>query len=540
MERSLNHAHILGYNRAVAPHSPASSTRQITRAAGIVMLTFVVSRVLGLARDIVISAHFGTSDALDAYVTAFRIPDIIFTLMAGGALASAFIPTFSGYLVKEDEEGAWRLASGVINLLLVSLSLASLAAAIFAEPIVTYLLAPGYGADKVALTVPLMRLLLVAPVIFSVSGVVMGVLNARQQFWLPGLAPAMYNLAIIAGAIFLSPTQGIYGLAIGAVIGAGLHFLVQVPGLIALGARYTPRLSLRDPGVRQVLRLMAPRVLGLAVLQINFLVETSLGSRLGTGAVSALNYAWRVMLLPQGVVAQSVATAAFPTFADQFARGRLDELRSALSATLRAILFIAIPASIGLVVLRTPLIQLLFERGQFQDTSTELVATALGFYGLGLIGHSGVEILTRAFYALHDTRTPVKLGVVSLVLNLILSLTLIGPLHIAGLALANTVAALTEMALLALMLRSRLGGLDDRRLMTAALKTLAASAIMAVGVWGYLGATTGVGTIMRGVGGIVVGAAVFGVAALVLRIEELQRILHILTGRSGWLTRFAK
>jgi putative peptidoglycan lipid II flippase len=495
------------------------------------MATFVASRLLGLVRTMVIGTHFGTSDALDAYLAALKIPDIIFTLMAGGALASAFIPTFSGYLARDDDEGAWRLASGIVNLLLVILSLSALAAALFAEPIVVYLLAPGFTPEKQAMTVPLMRLLLIAPVIFSVSGVVMGILNAKQEFWLPGLAPIMYNLAIIGGAIFLSPSTGIYGLAIGAVVGAGLHLLVQIPGLVKAGARYTLRLSLRDPGVRQVLRLMAPRILGLAVVQINFLVETILGSRLGTGAVSALNYAWIVMLLPQGVVAQSVSIAAFPTFADQFARGKLDELRSALSATLRAILFIAIPASVGLLVMRVPLIQLLFERGEFQDTSTELVATALGFYALGLIGHSGVEILTRAFYALHDTRTPVLLGVVSLVLNLILSLSLIGPMQIAGLALANTVAALTEMVLLAVTLRARLGGLDDRRVVTSALKTATASLAMALGVLGFLSLTEQAGAIARGAGGILVGSCVFGGTALLLRVDELQSVIRVIRRR---------
>ena len=378
---------------------------------------------------------------------------------------------------------------------------------------------------------PLMRLLLIAPIIFSVSGVVMGILNAKQNFILPGLAPIMYNLAIIGGATFLSPSMGIDGLAIGAVIGAGLHLLVQVPGLIKVGARYSARLSLHDPGVRQVLRLMAPRVLGLAIVQINFLVETILASNLGTGAVSALNYAWRVMLLPQGVVAQSVAIAAFPTFSDQFARGQLAQLRSALSATLRVILFIAIPSAIGLLVLRVPLIQLIFQRGQFQDTSTELVATALGFYALGLIGHSGIEILTRAFYGMHDTRTPVALGVVSLIVNLVLSLSLINVLGIAGLALANTIAALTEMALLAWVLRSRLHGLDDRRVVITAAKTLIASLVMALGVAGYLQITTTAGILVHAGGGLLVGAGVFALAAWLLRVEELHTLLGIVTRR---------
>ena len=256
-----------------------------------------------------------------------------------------------------------------------------------------------------------MRLLLIPPIIFGISGVVMGILYAHQSFWLPGLAPSMYNLGIIVGAIVLAPTLGVFGLAIGAIFGALLHLLVQVPGLIKVKARYSARLAVRDPGVREVMRLMLPRMFGVAVVQLNFLVETSLASLLGAGAVSALWYAWRIMLLPQGVVAQSVATAAFPTFADQYARGQFQQLRSSLAATVRSILFIAIPAAIGLLVLREPIIQLLFERGQFTETSTELVAAALGAYALGLIGHSGVEILARAFYALHDTKTPVLLGI---------------------------------------------------------------------------------------------------------------------------------
>ena len=234
------------------------------------------------------------------------------------------------------------------------------------------------------------------------------------------------------------------------------------------------------------MRLMLPRMFGVAVVQLNFLVETSLASLLTTGAVSALNYAWRVMLVPQAVVAQSVATAAFPTFADQYARGQIQQLRSSLSATVRSILFIAIPAAIGLLVLSEPIIQLVFERGRFTETSTALVAAALGAYALGLIGHSGVEILARAFYALHDTKTPVLLGILSLAINLVMSLALISVLGVTGLALANTTAALIEMVLLIVVIRKRLGGLDDRRVALSALKTSVAGVTMGLVVWGFL------------------------------------------------------
>jgi len=495
------------------------------------MVTFLVSRLLGLLRDVAIGAQFGTSGSYDAYVVAFRIPDIIYTLIAGGILVSAFVPTFTDYLAKDDRPGAWRMASAVINLVTLVLIAAAILAALFAEPLVRYLLAPGFGPEKQQLTVELMRLMLIPPIIFGISGIVMGILYAHQSFWLPGLAPSMYNLGIIAGALVLAPTLGIFGLAIGAIVGALLHLLVQVPGLIKVKARYTFRLSVRDPGVREVMRLMVPRLFGVAVIQLNFLVETILASFLSTGAVSALNYAWRVMLTPQAVVAQSVATAAFPTFADQYSRGQLSQLRSSLSATIRSIFFIAIPASIGLLVLCQPIIQLVFQRGQFTEESTALVAAALGAYALGLIGHSGVEILARAFYALHDTKTPVLLGILSLAINLVISLSLINVLGVTGLALANTIAALIEMVLLIVMIRKRLGGLDDRRLALSALKTTIASVVMGLVVWGFLGAVANAGVIIRTFGGIALGAGVFFVVAWLLRSEELHGALGMVLRR---------
>ena len=383
------------------------------------------------------------------------------------------------------------------------------------------------------LTVQLMRLMLIPPIIFGISGVVMGILYAHQSFWLPGLAPSMYNLGIIAGSIVLAPTLGVFGLAIGAIFGALLHLLVQVPGLIKVKARYTARLAIRDPGVQEVMRLMLPRIFGVAVVQLNFLVETSLASLLSTGAVSALWYAWRVMLTPQGVVAQSVATAAFPTFADQYSRGQFQQLRSSLAATVRSILFIAIPASIGLLVLREPIIQLLFERGQFTETSTELVAAALGAFALGLIGHSGVEILARAFYALHDTKTPVLLGILALTLNLIISLAVINVLGVIGLALANTIAITTEMVLLIVVIRKRLGGLDDRRVALSALKTTAAAVLMGLVVWGFLAVTASASVVVRAFGGMLIGAGVFFVAAWLLRSEELHAVVGMVRRRLG-------
>ncbi|HHH41819.1 MAG TPA: murein biosynthesis integral membrane protein MurJ [Chloroflexi bacterium] len=513
--------------------------RRIARAATLVMALFVLSRALGLARQMVVGALFGTSAAYDAYLAAVRIPDILFTLIAGGALGSAFIPTFTGYFARGDPEGGWRLTSGVINLLVVALTAAAGLAWLAAPALVAFVLAPGFPPAQQALTVSLMRMMLVAPLFFGVSGVVMGVLNARQHFLLPALAPSFLNLSLIGAAWLLAPRMGVRALALGYVLGAVLHLLVQLPGLAWVGARYRPLLTLHDPGVREVLRLMAPRVLGLAAVQLNFVVNTNIASRLGEGAVSALNYAWLLMLLPQGVFAQAVATAAFPTFAEQAARGDRAEMRGTLASTLRSVLFLTVPAAVGLLVLARPLVALLFERGAFQAGSTAAVAWALAFYALGLVGHAGVEIVARAFYALHDTWTPVWVGGLAMGLNVVLSLTLPAafswaglPPH-AGLALANSVATLLEMAGLLALLRPRLGGLEERALAASVGRSGAAAAAMAGALILWQRGVGGAGALVVGGGGALMGALLYLVAALLLRADEPRAVVRLLRRRAA-------
>ena len=390
-----------------------SATRQIARAASLVIVLFFFSRVTGLAREMIIGARFGTTAEYDAYLAAFRVPDMIFYLVAGGALGSAFIPVFTGCLTRRQLTGAWRLFSAVSNLVVIIMTAVAAVAALLAPWLVRTVLAPGFAPWQQALTAELMRWMLIGTVIFGVSGIIMGVLNSFQHFLLPALAPILYNLSIIFAAWFLAPMYGVYGLAIGVIVGAGLHLDIQLFGLWRYKARYYRTLGLRNPNVREVGRLMAPRVLGLAVVQINFWINTLLASTLVSGSLSALNYAWLLMLLPQGIIAQGVATAAFPTFAALEARGQRNELRRVFGSTLRGVLFLAIPAAVGLLVWRVPLIRLLLERGEFTTRSTALTAAALAFYSIGLIGHSAIEILARGYYALHDTRTPVVVGIAS-------------------------------------------------------------------------------------------------------------------------------
>jgi len=393
-------------------------------------------------------------------------------------------------------------------------------------PALVFALAPGYAPDKQALTGSLMRVMLICPVVFSVSGRIMGILNAQQDFLLPGLAPSAYNLGIILGAWLLIPSLGPMGAAIGAVAGAVLHLLVQVPGLVRCKMHYSPVLSLRDPGVRRVLWLMGPRVFGLAVVQLNFIIESNLASRLGTGAVAALNYAWRVMLLPQGVFAQSVATAAFPMFADQAARGQKQAMSEALVATLRAIVLVTLPAAAGLLLLRVPVVQVLFERGRFQNSSTEAVALALMFYAPGLVAHSGIEILTRAFYALQDTRTPVYIGVGAMLANLAFSLALIGPMQIAGLAMANSMAAYIELVLLMGFIRPRVGGLGGARTWSALGKAALAALVMSAAVWAFLEFAPPSSVILRGGISIVIGAVVYAATLLLVGADEGKAVIR--------------
>jgi putative peptidoglycan lipid II flippase len=518
----------------------AADKAQIARAAGLVMALFVVSRALGLFREMVISHQFGTGGDLDAYLAAFRLPDILFQIVAGGALASAFIPTFATYLAGDDARGAWRLASAVINLVLILTTALGALAALLAPWLVRAVIAPGFDPARQALAADLMRLMLVTPVVFGVSGVVMGILNARQHFLLPALAPIVYNLGIIAGAILLTPTMGVQGLALGVVAGALGHLLVQVPGLVRHGMRYTPTLGLRDRGVHEVGRLMLPRVLGLAAVQVNFLVNTILASGLAAGSLAALNYAWLLMLLPQGVFAQAVATAAFPTFSTQAARGQRAEMRSALAATLRAVLYLALPAAVGLIVLRVPLVQLVFQRGAFTATSTQMVAWALALYALGLPAHSVVEVVVRAFYAMHDTKTPVLVGMAAMGLNAVLSLGFIaafealGWLPLGGLALSNSLATTAEMAALLGLVRRRLGGLEGGRIAASLARTGLSAGVMGLAAGALAWLLDGYGAWLAGGLAVVAGVGVYGVASLALGAPEPRAVWAMVrAGRRG-------
>jgi putative peptidoglycan lipid II flippase len=392
-------------------------------------------------------------------------------------------------------------------------------------PQVASLIATGFTREEQALTASLMRIMLVTPIVFGVSGIVMGILQSHQEFTLPALAPVMYNLAIIGGALFLAPLFGVYGLAYGVVAGAVLHLAIQVPYLLKIEMRYARILAWGDAAVREVGRLMLPRTLGLAAVQINFLVNTILASTLPEGRLAALNYAFLLMLLPQGVIAQSIATTIFPTFSAQAAREDWDNLRATFSTALRVTFFLTIPASVGLILLRVPLVELLLQRGAFNADSTAQTAFALAFFALGLFAHSGLEIVTRGFYALHDTATPVKVGIGAMVLNIALSLILLGPLAQGGLALANSVATILEMSVLLFVFRTRMGKSEDARIGVSLARVVIASALMGASVWGVARVLSASSAWLVAGAGVLVGAGVYAGAVFVLRAPELKSVI---------------
>lgn len=504
-----------------------SGDRQIARGASIVMAGLALSSLAGLLTTMLVSQAFGTQAELDAFYAANRLPELLFLLMAGGALASAFVPTFTGFLTRGDQPGAWRLASAIANLVALVLLAASLLAALGARWLVTTILAPGFtDAAQVDLTVSLMRILLIAPTIFGLSGLVMGILNAHQQFALPALAPAMYRLGWILGLWLLVPQLGIYGLAWGVVLGAGLHLAIQVPGLLRLGGHYLPSLGRGNAAVAEVGRLMLPRLLGVAVVQINFVINTILASAMPVGSLSALTFAFTLMIMPQAVIGQASAIAALPTFSAQVSRGQLDALRASLGSTLRAVYFLALPASLGLMLLSTPIVSALFERGAFSAESTEMVAWALIWFALGLVGHSLLEIVSRAFYALHDTRTPVMVGVVAMTLNIVFSLAFwrifaaIGWMPHGALALANSLATAIECGVLLELIRRRMGGLQAQRLRPGMVAATVSAAVMSLCLVGWLQRTQAWAPVAIAAGGVLLGLGVYLGVAVILGAPE--------------------
>ncbi|HEY7713946.1 MAG TPA: murein biosynthesis integral membrane protein MurJ [Candidatus Binatia bacterium] len=525
----------------------------VARNAGIISLAVMASRVLGLVRDQVFAALFGAGVQYDAFVTAFRIPNLLRDLLAEGALSAAFVTTFTQTLQLKGKAEAVRLSNRVATLIVLCISAISLVAWIYA-PAIVRMLAPGFFdiSGKAELTIELTRIMIPFLLLIALAAQAMGMLNAFNIFGLPALASAFFNVGSIAGGLLLGflwgPALGlspIAGMAYGTLIGGFLQLAVQWPSLGRCGVSYRPDFGFRDAGVSQVIRLMGPAIIGTAAVQINVFVNTNFASEIidpVTGAVlngpvSWLNYAFRFMQFPIGVFGVAIATAALPTLSRNTANLDYGEFRQTLAHSLALVFLLCIPSAIGLAVLGRPIVTLVFEHGRFTSFDTIQTANALAAYSLGLAGYAAVKVLSPAFYALNDARTPMLISVGSIAVNYVMNSLLVSRFGHVGLAFSTSTVALVNFLLLALLIRRRLGGLEGRRLGYAVLRIIAAALPMALVAWLTSELVTflplrGIGLeLLQVIGGIGCATIVFYLTCRWLRVEEANEAFTAIAGR---------
>ncbi|MFA6909406.1 MAG: murein biosynthesis integral membrane protein MurJ [Patescibacteria group bacterium] len=506
----------------------------VTGGAIVIAAASVLSRLLGLVRDRLLASSFGAGDVLDSYYAAFKLPDLIFNILVLGALSSAFIPVFIRYISqrKENEtmQSAWEMASAVLNILLIGLIAVGILCFIFADYLMP-LIAPGFTGEKREITIHLTRIMLVAIVFFGASNIATGILTSFKKYLNFAFAPVMYNLGIIFGILVLVPRMGIYGLGYGVVIGAVAHLLVQLPSIMKLGFRYRPVLSLKHPGVREVGKLMLPRAFGLAVSQVEQLMSTIIGSTLAAGSVAVFSLANNLQSFPINVVGVSLAVATFPIFSEAFARNDVGHFVSHFSKAFRRILFLIIPTSVLILLLRAQIVRVVLGSGNFSWQDTYLTAQTIGFFSLSLFAQSLIPMLARSFYALHDTKTPVKVGIVSVAINVGVALAITPMLGVVGLGISFSLASVVNMMALLLILRRRVGYLDDHQIAWSTVKVLLISAIMGAIIIGMkyflaLGVdmSTFVGIFIQGVGAGLVGIVSYIILAIMFRCDEISLI----------------
>lgn len=522
----------------------ASKINSITSAAIIVAAASIASRFLGVFRDRILAAEFGAGDVLDMYYAAFRIPDLVFNLLVLGALSAGFIPVFAGLLQakkphrfrllgrEREQTEAWYVANAVLNLLGVALMVLSAVLIVFASPLMQ-LITPGFSGEKLETTVTLTRIMFLSPFLLGISSVVGGVLQSFKRFFVYSLAPIMYNIGIIIGALYFVPAWGIEGLAWGVVLGALLHLLIQLPAALQLGYRWLPVASLGHPSVREIMAMMVPRTLSLAVTQINLLVTTVIASTLAAGSLAIFNLANNLQSFPVGIFGISFAVAAFPTLAGYAAKGKKELLIKNFSNILRQIIFFILPATVLLLTLRAQIIRVILGAGAFDWEDTILTINTLTYFCLSLFAQAAIPLLVRMFYVQKNSKTPFVVGLIAAVINIVLAWYLAPEYGVAGLALAFSIANIANFAMLWLILKVDLGDLDETRILLSTVKISIASIGAGIGVqwmklviWPYIDMTRFWGIFLQGAVAGLFGIAVFLVIARLLHSEELERFWH--------------
>lgn len=518
-----------------APNKFANENKGVARAAGVIIIAMFLSRILGFVREQAMTTQFGRTYLTDAYIAAFSIPDLLYNLLVGGALSSAFIPVFSSYLAKDKEDEAWEVASTVINIALIGLTIGIILGEIF-TPYLIPVVASEFHGEKLSLTIKLSRIMFPAVLFTGLNGLLMGVLNSYKNFAYPAFGAVIYNVGIISMGVLLGPRIGIAGFSVGVIVGVIGNFLIQFPALVRKNKlKYRPVLNLRHPGVVKIGMLMLPAVIGLSVSQVNLLVNQNLASGLSSGSITALRMANRLMILPIGIFAYAISMAIFPTLTGQVATNRLDEYKKTFSLGVRSIVFITIPASVGLMAVGMPIVRLLFEQGKFVHSDTLATASVLFYYSIGMFAQSAVFVIVRGFYALHDTTTPLKLGLLTISANFILNHLLIGPLGARGLALAYSLTGFMDMTALLYLMRRKIGPLGIRKMAFSFGKIMVSALVMGAGAYltsfyleSWLPVQHKIMQVVQVVTVIGVAAAVYFAIALLLKMEETHLVLDIL------------
>ncbi|MFZ1701563.1 MAG: murein biosynthesis integral membrane protein MurJ [Pyrinomonadaceae bacterium] len=549
-----------------------SATKQtsVARSAGIVSIAVMFSRVLGLLREMIFANFFGSGFLYDAYVVAFRIPNVLRDLFAEGALSVAFVKVFTDYQVNKGEKEAWRLASLVLNLLAVVMSAICIVGIIFSRQFVG-LIADGFSPEKAALATTLTQIMFPFILLVALAALAMGVLNTKGVFGVPASASTVFNIVSIlfglglafwlSGGGWLNSNDksaipdaasqwAIIGMAIGTLIGGAAQFLMQIPSLVKVGFKFTPILSFADEGVRKVMALMGPAIIGTSAVQVNVLINTYFVSGI-EGAQGWLSYSFRLMQLPIGLFGVAVGTAAIPVLSRLASEGKIKDFRDTVSSSMNLVFLMTLPSACGLIILGEPIVRLIYERGRFDETSTAMSAAALAGYSIGLTGYAAIKILSPAFYALNDAKTPMIIAIASIGVNLVGSYFLRNWLsgygvtpetpggygHV-GVALATSIVALVNFVALFLIMRKRIKRLNGRDIALSFLKIAAASAVLsAVAYASYhfllaeFGSTTFKLRLLEALGPIALGGIAFVITAKLLRVTELEQAFGMMRRR---------
>lgn len=535
-----------GAGAGAAGAAEVRTERLNTKAAGIIGLAVMCSRILGLVREQVCAALFGGGGAMDAFTAAFRIPNLLRDLFAEGALSTAFVTTFTKTIAREGDAAAWRLANKAATLTLVVLGLICIAGMVFSRELVA-VIAPGFAAPKAAITAELTRIMFPFILLVSIAALVMGMLNAKSVFGRPAMASSFFNIGSIVGGValgaWIDPTFGpraLVGLAIGTLIGGALQLGVQLPPLAELGYRYRPDWRWRDPGVLAILRLMGPSVIAASTTQFNVLVNSMFASTLGDGAIFWLAIAFRLMQLPLGLFGVALGTVTLPLLSRLVVAGRMDAFRAELARALRLMLFLTVPSTIGLMMLAEPIISVLYQHGRFDAREATEAAGALRFYAIGLAGYASLKVLVNAFYAIDRRKTPMLVSFLAVGLNLLFNWLFTFHLGFGhrGLAFSTGLVATCNFLLLYALMRHHLHGLESRRLLATLGKVLIAggalAAACALAMHGWLNdwATASVlSKTLRLLFTTAAGVLVYVACGAMLRIEELEEILGLVRAR---------